>query len=155
LALPHDCPPTHPLERARLGIRCLIGPYNRDPERLADQEWIDRGNPGRTYRLRLDNPYELSDDTIAAQTSRDYFESYRNHMTRKCSAPAATAATTEHAASSNTTTSSPRASCESAKSPTRSSTPTIQLRGSNNRVPTPRLRWLRRAAHRPTGQVVQ
>jgi hypothetical protein len=78
----------HPLERARLGIRALIGPYDRNLETLAHQEWIDRANPDHTYRLRLDNPYELSDDTIAAQTIRDYFHSYRNHTDPKMLGPA-------------------------------------------------------------------
>lgn len=77
----------HPLERARLGIRCLTGPYSRDLEQLAAQEWIDRGNPDRSYHLRLDNPYELSDDTVAAQTIRDYFDSYRNHTDPKMLGP--------------------------------------------------------------------
>jgi hypothetical protein len=76
-----------PLERARLGIRCLIGPYRRDLDELAAQEWIDRGNPDRSYRLRLDNPYEISDDTIAAQTIRDYFDSYRHHSDPKMLGP--------------------------------------------------------------------
>jgi len=77
----------HPLERARLSIRALIGPYDRNLDKLATQEWIDRGNPSRTYRLRLDNPYELSDQTIAAQTIGDYFDSYRNHTDPKMLGP--------------------------------------------------------------------
>jgi hypothetical protein len=83
----HTIAHPHPLERARLGIRCLIGPYQRDLDELAAQEWIDRGNPDRSYRLRLDKPYELSEDTIAAQTIRDYFESYRNHTDPKMLGP--------------------------------------------------------------------
>jgi hypothetical protein len=79
----------HPsrLERARLDISCLIGPYQRDPAQLAEQEWTDRANPTRTYRLRIDKPYELSDDTIAAQTIRDYYDDYRHHTDAKMLGP--------------------------------------------------------------------
>ncbi|HEU5215286.1 MAG TPA: hypothetical protein VFU30_07075 [Gaiellaceae bacterium] len=77
----------HPLERARLGIRCLIGPYSRDLDKLATQEWIDRGNPDRSYRLNLDKPYEISDGTIGAQTIRDYYEAYRSHTDPKMLGP--------------------------------------------------------------------
>jgi hypothetical protein len=77
----------HRLERSRLGISCLIGPYQRDPAQLAEQEWTDRSNPARTYRLRLDTPYELSDDTIAAQTIRDYYDDYRHHTDAKMRGP--------------------------------------------------------------------
>jgi hypothetical protein len=83
----HSIAHPHPIERARLGIRCLIGPYQRDLDKLAAQEWIDRGNPERSYRLRLDNPYELSDQTIAAQTIRDYFNSYRTYTDPKMRGP--------------------------------------------------------------------
>jgi hypothetical protein len=77
----------HRHERARLGISCLIGPYQRDPARLAQQGWTDRGNPNRTYRLRLDNLYDLADDTIAAQTIRDYYDDYRHHTDAKMRGP--------------------------------------------------------------------
>src|SRR5262249_21683866 len=37
--------------------------------------------------LRLDDPYELSDDTIAAETIRDYFDGYRTHTDPKMLGP--------------------------------------------------------------------
>jgi hypothetical protein len=75
----------HRLERRR--VRCLIGPYHRDLQTLARQEWVDRAAPDHSYRLRLDKPYELSDDTIATQTIRDYFDDYRHHTDAKMLGP--------------------------------------------------------------------
>ncbi len=75
----------HRLERDR--VRCLIGPYSRDLDVLAQQAYVDRANPDRPYRLRLDSAYDRSDDTIAAQTIRDYFDDYRHHSDAKMLGP--------------------------------------------------------------------
>jgi hypothetical protein len=77
----------NPLERARNQIRCLIGPYRKDLAKLAEQEWIDRGSPDRRYRLRFDNPLEVDDETIAAQTLRDYIDEYSRHADAKMVGP--------------------------------------------------------------------
>jgi hypothetical protein len=83
----HTLAHPHPLERARLGIRCLIGAYERDLETLSAQWYVDRANPSCGFRLRLDNPYEISDDTICAQTIRDYFHDYLQHTDAKMLGP--------------------------------------------------------------------
>jgi hypothetical protein len=81
LAIAHP----HRLERGR--VRCLIGPYHHDLALLAAQEWVDRANPDHSYQLRLDKPYELSEESIAAQTIRDYFDDYRDHSDAKMLGP--------------------------------------------------------------------
>jgi hypothetical protein len=75
------------------GVRALWGqqwtrlPHHRDLAKLAEQEWIDRGNPDRRYRLRFDSALEIDAETIAAQTLRDYINEHSRHADAKMLGP--------------------------------------------------------------------
>lgn len=80
----------HPHERARPdGPRCLIAPFERDPERRRTSDWTDRDRPGApTQRIRTDRPYEIRTDSTAVLSYADYFDNYRQHPETKAFDPA-------------------------------------------------------------------
>jgi hypothetical protein len=86
LSLAHPAP--H--ERAR-GVRCLIAPFERDPQRRAAMAWVDRDNSG-TSQIRTSRTPDFIDGTTAVLSYRDYFEHYRQHPESKALDPTDTAA---------------------------------------------------------------
>jgi hypothetical protein len=86
LAMAHP----HAHERARSGgSRCLIAPFERDPDRRAKMLWIDRDRPGQPGRLiRTDEVHEIRENSIAVLSYGDYFAQYRQHPEAKATDPA-------------------------------------------------------------------
>ena len=81
----------HPIltERAREGgPRCLIAPYERDPDRRFEAEWRDRADPeGEALSIRVDDSLEFVEGSVAVQSYGGYFDEYRRHPERKMLGP--------------------------------------------------------------------
>jgi hypothetical protein len=72
-------------ERARLnGVRTLIAPFERDPVRRLQANWIDRDNPDQpARRIRTESAPEYQPESVAVLSYRDYFDKYRRHPETK------------------------------------------------------------------------
>ena len=80
----------HAHERARAdGPRCLVAPFERDPERREAMDWIDRDRPHESPRqIRTAGTYEIRPDSVAVLSYGDYFTDYRLHPEAKSLDPA-------------------------------------------------------------------
>jgi hypothetical protein len=78
--------PTRP-ERTRLGINCVVSPYERDPTKRRHNTWHDRGDKARSWTSITTNNLESNDDTVVVQSYRDYFNDHRLHTDGKLLEP--------------------------------------------------------------------
>jgi hypothetical protein len=78
----------HTIARGLAGVpRCVVGSFERDPERWHEAECFNRGDrSGRRYRLRTDDPHLILPESVPAQTLGDYFGEYRSHPESKFAA---------------------------------------------------------------------
>jgi hypothetical protein len=72
-------------ERALRGATCLYAPYEGDPTKRLQLDWIDRQHPDKTHRITT-QPYG-DDDTVPVQKLGDYFTDYRLHTDPKMLGP--------------------------------------------------------------------
>jgi hypothetical protein len=70
-------------ERDRLGIRCLVSPYERDPNKRRHNTWHDRAAKTRSWQSITSDSVETDDDTVVVQSYRDYFNDHRLHVDGK------------------------------------------------------------------------
>ena len=75
----------HPVhaERQRLGIRCLVAPYEQNPEKRRRNTWHDRSSQDRSWTGIRTGGLEVDDDTVIVQSYRDYFDDHRRHTDAK------------------------------------------------------------------------
>jgi hypothetical protein len=98
----------------------LVHPFEPDPQRWLELEWIDHYSGDRFPIHTLGPP---SPDSVKVKTNRDVLNRYRTHPEPKASTPTANHATGSAPASSNAARSSQPRSATSAKSQTGSKRP--------------------------------
>jgi hypothetical protein len=77
-----------PLRARKDGPKCLIAPFERNPEKRLEMKWIDRTNPRRgATSIRVDASREIKDCSVAVLSLGDYFDEYRPHPEIKALGP--------------------------------------------------------------------
>jgi hypothetical protein len=78
-----------PTERARPdGPRCLIAPFERDPTKRLQANWIDRDHPDQpARRIHTSGTPSYQDGSAHVLSYRDYFDQYRHHPEAKALDP--------------------------------------------------------------------
>jgi len=78
-----------PYERARPdGPGCLIGPFERDPERRRLMTWIDRDHAERgVLTIHTGPSHEIRDGSVHVLRYRDYYDKYIQHPEAKALDP--------------------------------------------------------------------
>jgi hypothetical protein len=72
-------------ERALRGATCLYAPYEDDPAKRLQLDWIDRRHPDQTHHITTE-PYG-DDQAVPVQRLGDYFTDYRLHTDPKMLGP--------------------------------------------------------------------
>jgi hypothetical protein len=66
----------------------LIAPFERDPAKRLEADWIDRADPRSGPRkIRVDPSRQIVDGTTAVLSFGDYFQEYRRHPELKSLGP--------------------------------------------------------------------
>jgi hypothetical protein len=79
--------PTSHERGRRDGPNCLIGPFERDPERRRAMTWIERDHPERSPKHIRTAQLDTRDDSVVVLSYRDYYDKYIQHPEAKALDP--------------------------------------------------------------------